>query len=202
MILREFSVQTVWRKNDGHFQSPLKLLKQLALLLLIVPAQLLAQDALVQKGPSVTMLPAPVFDVTRGKVNEVDLRFHVAPGFHINSNTPTEEYLIPTALKLDPPTDIVVGKIIYPPPQTISFAFAPNEKLSVYSGSFILSVSVRPLSSVLPTKYMFRGRLKYQACDNAQCFPPKQLPVQFEVKVLKAPAKARPNPAQSPHVHN
>jgi hypothetical protein len=83
----------------------------------------------------------------------------------------------------------------------MSFAFAPEEKLSVYSGDFNLSVQVRPLASVLPGKYEIRGRLKYQACDNAQCFPPKQLTVDFEVKVVKAPPPHKGNPAQSPHVH-
>jgi hypothetical protein len=44
--------------------------------------------------------------------------------------------------------------------------------------------------------------MRYQACDNAACYPPKQLPVQFEVKVVKAPRATAKNPAQSPHVHN
>jgi hypothetical protein len=47
-----------------------------------------------------------------------------------------------------------------------------------------------------------RGSLRYQACDNAQCFPPKTLPVNFDVKVVKEPPGPHKNPAQSPHVHN
>ena len=165
-------------------------------------APLTGQDAPGKKSPSVTMSPAPLADVIRGKSNPVELEFHVASGFHINSNKPSAEYLIPTVLKLDPPTDIAVGKITYPPGQEMSFAFAPNEKLSVYSGAFTLTVSVRPLSSVLPGKYEFHGNLRSQACDNAACYPPKNLPVRFEVKVVKAPKAAKKNPAQSPHVHN
>jgi Disulphide bond corrector protein DsbC len=161
----------------------------------------LAQDSPEKKAPSVSMLPAPVFNVTRGKANSIELEFRVNSGFHINSNKPNSEYLIPTTLKLDTPTDLVVGKITYPPGEDLSLAFAPNEKLSVYTGDFKLELQVRPLSNVLPTKYEFHGNLRYQACDNAQCFPPKQLPVRFEVKVVKAPPKKQANPAQSPHVH-
>jgi hypothetical protein len=160
-----------------------------------------AQEAL-RNAPSVTLLAPPVTSITRGKAGVVELQFRVNSGFHINSNTPTAEYLIPTTLKLDPPTDIVVGKITYPEGKTMSFAFAPDEKLSVYSEDFSVSVSVRPLASVLPGKYELRGELKYQACDNAQCFPPKKVPVAFEVKVVKTPPPARPNPGQSPHVHS
>ena len=60
------------------------------------------------------MVEPPVTVVTRGKGGSVDLQFRIGSGFHVNSNTPTQEYLIPTALKLNAPTDIVVGRITYP----------------------------------------------------------------------------------------
>jgi hypothetical protein len=50
-------------------------------------------------------------------------------------------------------------------------------------------------------KYIVRGTLKYQACDNAACYPPRQLPVSFDVKIAKAPPAPHKNPAQSPHAH-
>jgi hypothetical protein len=153
------------------------------------------------RSPSVTMSPAPVATVRRGTAGSVELRFHVGNGFHVNSNQPTEEFLIPTVLKLDAPTDIVIGRITYPPGQLRSFPFAPNQKLSVYTGEFTLSVMVRPLASVLPSHYAVHGTLRYQACDNAACYPPKRLPVDFTVRVVKAPRRHRRNPPQSTHAH-
>jgi len=160
-----------------------------------------AQDIPGRKTPSVTLAPVPLVTIIHGKPGLVDLHFRIGAGFHINSNTPKAEYLIPTALKLQPPTDIVVGKITYPPGEDTSFPFAPDEKLNVYSGEFGVTVTVRPLASVVPGKYVLRGNLKYQACDNAACYPPKQLPVEFEVKIAKAAAPPKKNPAQSPHAH-
>jgi hypothetical protein len=154
-----------------------------------------------RKAPSVTMSPAPTVAVTRGKANTVSLRFHVGAGFHVNSNHPKSEFLIPTALKLNAPTDIMIGGVSYPPGEEMSFAFAPDDKLSVFTGDFPVTVEVRPLAGVLPARYMIHGELRYQACDNAACYPPKKLPVQFEVKVVKAPPPPRKNPGQSPHVH-
>jgi cytochrome c biogenesis DsbD-like protein len=180
----------------------LKPTAKIALLFLLSTAALIAQDEPGRKAPSVTLTTPPITTVIRGKATNVALRFQVGSGFHINSNTPAADYLIPTTLKLDVPTDIVVGKIIYPAGEQMSFAFAPDEKISVYSGEFDLSVQVRPLSSMLPGKYEIRGRLRYQACDKAACFPPKQLPVAFEIKVIKAPLAPKANPAQSPHAHN
>src|ERR1700690_3274721 len=99
------------------------------------------------------------------------------------------------------PADIVIGRVGYPAGSEMSFTLAPEDKLSVYTGEFPVVVEVRPLAEVITAKYMIRGELRYQACDNAACYPPKKLPVQFEVKVVKAPPPPRKNPGQSPHVH-
>lgn len=154
------------------------------------------------KAPSVTIGPIPTVTAQRTSQTLVPLNFRVAPGFHINSNAPKSEFLIPTQLKMDVPTDIVLGKVQYPEGKDVSFPFSPDEKLNVYSGDFTIKVAVHPLHSVVPGKYVMRGSLRYQACDNAQCFPPKTLPVNFEVKVVKEKGTGRANPRQSPHVHN
>jgi hypothetical protein len=154
-----------------------------------------------RKAPSITMAPVSVATVTRGKPNPVNLRFRIGSGFHVNSNQPKSEFLIPTVLKLSAPTDIVIGRVTYPAGTEMSFTFAPDDKLSVYSGEFPVVVEVRPLAEVIPAKYMIRGELRYQACDQAACYPPKKLPVQFEIQVIKGPPPHRPNPGQSPHVH-
>ena len=157
----------------------------------------------VPKPPSVSIAPVPLVTAPRTAQTKVDLNFRVASGYHINSNTPKSEYLIPTALKMDLPTDIVLGKIEYPVGADLTFPFSPDETLSVYSGDFTIAVKVHPLKSVVPGKYVMHGTLHYQACDNAQCFPPRTLPVSFEVKVVKEAATGSGhNPAQSPSLHN
>jgi len=164
---------------------------------------LFAAGLVAQSGnaPSVTFAAVPLVSATRTEQTMVNLNFRVAHGFHINSNTPKSEFLIPTNLKMDLPTDIILGKIQYPPGQDVSFPFSPDEALSVYSGDFTIAVAVHPLQSVVPGKYVMHGVLRYQACDTGQCFPPKALPVSFEVKVVKEKPRPHANPAQSPHVH-
>jgi hypothetical protein len=154
-----------------------------------------------KKAPSVTLAPIDPVTVTRGKGAPVSLHFRVAPGFHINSNTPKTEFLIPTALKMDAPTDIALTRTSYPEGKDMAFPFAPDEPLNVYTGDFTVTMTVRPLHTVQPGKYAIHGDLKYQACDNAACYPPKHLPVDFEVKVLKNATVGGKNPAQSPHAH-
>src|SRR5579871_4025143 len=174
-------------------------LSKLAGLLVLSASALCAQ---LGKSPSVSMAPVSTVTAPQAAQTIVPLNFRVASGFHINSNTPKSEFLIPTALKMDVPTDIALGKIDYPAGKDVSFPFSPDEALNVYTGDFMITVMVHPLHSVVPGKYVMHGVLRYQACDNAQCFPPKTLPVNFDVKVIKEKATGGHNPAQSPHVHN
>jgi len=180
--------------------SPKQTRQPLFLALLICGTLAFAQSP-GKKAPSVTVAPIDPITVTRGKSAVVTLNFRVGPGYHINSNTPKTEFLIPTALKMDAPTDIALTKVSYPAGKDMSFPFAPNEPLNVYTGDFAVTMTVRPLHTVQPGKYAVHGDLKYQACDNAACYPPKHLPVDFEVKVLKDATPAGKNPAQSPHAH-
>lgn len=167
----------------------------------ILPCVSLAQSP--PKAPTVAIAPLPLVTAQRATQTMVALNFRVPRGYHINSNTPKSDFLIPTALKMDlgSATDIVLGKIDYPEGQDLTFPFSPDEKLNVYTGDFTINVGVHPLHSVVPTKYAIHGVLRYQACDNSACYPPKTLPVTIQVKVVKEPAGPRHNPAQSPHVH-
>jgi len=169
----------------------------LTLLTILSSAQ---EETFSKNSPSVTMTEVPTASITRGKPNPVELRFRISSGFHVNSNTPTLDYLIPTAVKLEAPNDMILG-VSYPAGEQLSFPFAPEQKLSVYSGNFNVSLTIRPLASVLPGNYVMRGHLRYQACDNSSCYPPKELPIEFAMKVNKPQSPHPNNPAQSPHVH-
>jgi len=154
------------------------------------------------RAPSITMQPPEITSIHRGHPGSGQLQFRIASGFHINSHQPKQEYLKKTELKLDAPTDIAIEKVIYPDGEDRSFPFAPDEKINVYSGDFPIEVVLRPLKSVVATKYAVHGKLYYQACDNAACYPPKQLPVSFEIKVLKSANEHKKRiPPQSPHTH-
>src|SRR5712691_2230408 len=55
----------------------------------------------------------------------------VAPGWHINSHKPSEDYLIPTAVRMDPDPSVTAGEPHYPAGKLVKFAFA-EKPLSVY----------------------------------------------------------------------
>ena len=172
------------------------------LLAFVLLAASLSSAQTLGKAPTLEVAAIPLVTAQRAQATMVNLNFRVPAGYHINSNAPKSEYLLPTALKMDLPTDIILGKIAYPAGEETSFPFSPDEKLSVYTGDFTIALGVHPLHSVVPGKYVIHGVLRYQGCDNAQCFPPKNVPVSFEVKVVTEPSEHHANPAQSPHIRN
>lgn len=116
--------------------------------------------------------------LTANKPQDVELRFRVEPGFHINSHTPKDELLIPTVLKLDP-SSLQIADEHYPPGQHFRLQVGNGEDLDVYQGDFRVMLRVEaPKGATTLT-----GSLRYQACDTASCFPPKLLPVQIAVTV-------------------
>ena len=158
---------------------------QSVLAFVVLAAAALAQDSLVPKVPLVTATPPQPVTVAPGGSVRVELRFRVSPGYHINSNKPTSEFLIPTSLKLSPPPSLTPGAIVYPAGKDLSFAFSPKEKLNVYAGEFIVRAELRALASAPAGSYKVPGELRFQACNDRACFPPSKLPVEVEVTVRK-----------------
>jgi DsbC/DsbD-like thiol-disulfide interchange protein len=105
----------------------------------------------------------------------LELRFQIVPGFHINSHTPNSQLLIPTALTLEPSPGVKTAPLQYPAGEPYSFPFDPADKLDVYAGSFTVRLPVVATAG----DHAIDATLRYQACDNASCYPPKTLPIKI-----------------------
>jgi len=159
------------------------LARLLCLAVLLTPF-LTAQNR-TEKSSQVTVLPIAMAQVPAGSSTHVTVHARVAPGMHINSNRVTSELLKPTELKLQPPTELMVGKVDYPPGVDYTIPMLPDERLNVYSGNITLRVLVRAFDSTPSGRFRVHGELHYQACSDRECLPPKSVPVQFDVRVTK-----------------
>jgi len=137
--------------------------------------------------------------VSPSKPAEVELSFRVKEGFHVNSNKPNSELLIPTTLKLEPPADLSATAITFPPGKDISFPFDPSEKLNVYSDAFMVKAKLMAANTASSGNITVHGQLRYQACNDNACFPPKNIPFQFDVHVVGVSNKRR-STAQGPRL--
>ncbi len=144
-----------------------------------------AQDEFNPRPPELHATPVGRVTVTPGSAVKVPLRFRLSEGYHINSNVPRSELLIPTVLTLQAPASGLSIRISYPKGEDVAFEFEPGQKLSVYAGEFTITARIRAARAASPGVHTVRGTLKYQACNDRACFPPKSLPVEFQITVEK-----------------
>jgi DsbC/DsbD-like thiol-disulfide interchange protein len=109
------------------------------------------------------------------------LKFKIEPGFHTQSHQPSEDYFIPTVLKLDNVAGIKAGELKYPAGKEEKVD-GLDKPLSVFDKEFAITVPLA-ISAQAKLPATLTGTLTYQACKGAVCFPPKKLKV--EVKLGK-----------------
>jgi hypothetical protein len=137
----------------------------------------IAQSRQLVKTDAVTYLFPEQVNVPAGKPSQVTLHFRIAQGLHINSNKPTDEFLIPTTFAIPEGSGVRLASITYPAGTLMSLPIDPTTKLSVYTGEFILQARIVATAG----NHRVEGKLRYQACDQNQCMPPKTITVAIDV---------------------
>lgn len=119
-----------------------------------------------------------------GASASLPLRFKLAPGHHTNSNKPSDEFLIPLKLTWDASTaaPLEIAGIEYPPAKLEKYAFS-EKPLSVYSGAFTVTTSLKAPAGAAKGQRVLNGKLRYQACNDTTCFAPRNLAVQATVNI-------------------
>jgi len=118
----------------------------------------------------------------RGGEVTAKLALSLGEGYHVNSNTPHEAYLIPLKLTWSA-TPLEVASITYPKPHDEKYQFSPDEPLSVFTGNFEIVTKFKVPADTTSGPAILAGKLRYQACNNTMCFPPKTLDVKQPVEI-------------------
>jgi hypothetical protein len=142
----------------------------------------LSLPLLPQNKGVLTVAPVDKLTIQRGATGEVKITAQLQPGFHVNSNTPSEEYLIP--LKLTWAKDpLQAEQVIYPKPQSEKYDFSPTP-LSVFSGTFDIVTRFKAPTEARNGPAIMNGKLRYQACNNKECLPPRtiDIPVTLDIQ--------------------
>ena len=93
--------------------------------------------------------------------------------WHINSNSPLEQFLIPTEIKFDEINGITFGKIDYMQPELRKFSFS-DTKMSVYEGKVYAHTTVTVSPDIDQEEIKLSGTVYYQACNDQSCLAPNQ----------------------------
>ncbi len=101
--------------------------------------------------------------------------------WHVNSNTPSYDYLIPTVLKLELPEGFGEPRFTYPSHKMQKFEFT-TEPIAVYDGKVAIFAEVE-VPSDFAGSVEIQGILRYQACDHSRCLPPTNALASLELVV-------------------
>jgi cytochrome c biogenesis protein CcdA len=114
------------------------------------------------------------------------------PGkYHVQSDRPRDEFLIPTALNVTPPPGFAVREVAYPEPVMFE-VMGFDEPLAVFAQTFVIGVALAIDDDVKPGSYTIEGGLHYQACDDRQCLMPTTLPLATTLEVVEASVPVTP----------
>ena len=102
-------------------------------------------------------------------------------GLHTNSNRPSGENLIPTTVKVSAVGAKVSG-VSYPRGKNRQFAFSENT-LNVYDGRAAFGFNLSVPANFKGNAVKIRAVVRYQACTDEVCYPPKTKEVTLTAKV-------------------
>lgn len=157
----------------------MKRIAAVVLLFLVVAVPSFAQFGL----PGADASPKATIDgsIQKRTGDEVEGTIHatIADGWHVNSNTPSEEFAIKTEIALD--AELLEAR--YPPHQMKAFEFTGGKELAVYDGTFPIGFRAK----LKPGATKLIATLKYQACSNRVCLPPNEATTEIDASVVSAP---------------
>lgn len=133
-------------------------------------------------------LPADVLLATPSKVEaqagksaQAEIKLTIKEGYHINANPPSQ-YQIATQLTIEQADGLTAGQPKYPASITKKFSFS-EQPLAVYEKEAIISVPVSVAAGAATGERSLPARVRFQACDDQVCYPPKNLQISIPVTV-------------------
>jgi thiol:disulfide interchange protein DsbD len=175
-------------------------LSRLALLSLLIAA--LSQAQLSSIGGGAPNIPTQLLVTLSGTVqsrsgDEVHgtLNATILSGWHINSNKPLTEFSIPTVLAVEPADGELVSAQ-YPTHTLRTFSFSGDEKIAVYEGT----IAIPFVAKLKNNAATINVSLKYQACNDSVCLPPRSADTDIAVAVAASggPPASGGAPAAAP----
>lgn len=124
-------------------------------------------------------------NVPAGSTFKAAIILTIAEGWHINSSTPSEEYLIGTSLELKPTEGVIITDLQYPKGKVLKFAFS-EAPLDVYEGTTAIFLTLKLSEKIPPGEMTLEGTLQVQACNDQVCLPPSRIPVTIPLTVTAA----------------
>ena len=119
--------------------------------------------------------------VKRGKLATGKIILTIPNDLHVNSNKPSDEFLIPTNVTFTSP-NIKISKVIYPKAKFKKFSFS-EKPLSIYEGQAVINFTFLIPANFKNNEVNIDAVVQFQACNHEVCFPPKKQKITLSAKI-------------------
>lgn len=126
-----------------------------------------------------------------GSTARAALTAEISAGWHINSHTPPDDYMIPTVLNVEAPEGLKVARLLYPEAEEKELGIS-DIPLPLYEGTVTFGAVIEISEDIAPGEYAITLILDYQGCDNMTCLQPESKSVELTVNVTKDAEAAAP----------
>jgi thiol:disulfide interchange protein len=120
--------------------------------------------------------------VTKGKAARATVVLSIPGGLHVNSSRPGSEYAIPTTVRASA-NGVRIGAITYPRGRNRKFGFSESA-INVYEGRTSFTFPVTVPVNFNGSTVRVNVRVRYQACTDEVCYPPKTKNLTLTARVL------------------
>jgi hypothetical protein len=100
-------------------------------------------------------------------------------GFHVNSDKPKDEFLIPLKLTWNA-GPLEAKSVSYPKAEEIKVG---SQMLVVFTGALPIQTEFKVPANAPAGAATMTGKLRYQACNSEMCFRPSTLDVRVPVNI-------------------
>ncbi len=119
--------------------------------------------------------------VKRGAAGKGTIVMSIPSGLHVNSSRPNSRYAIPTTVKISA-VGAKVGGVSYPRGRNRKFGFS-EDTLNVYEGRAAFGFNLTVPANFKGSTVKVRAVVRYQACTNEVCYPPKTKEITLTAQV-------------------
>ena len=119
--------------------------------------------------------------VSRGGSTRGTVTLSIPGGLHVNSNRPNSQYAIATTVKISA-VGAKTGAVSYPRGRNRKFQFS-EDTLNVYEGTATFSFNLSVPASFKGNAVRVRAVVRFQACTEEVCYPPKTKEVTLTARV-------------------
>lgn len=134
------------------------------------------------EDPVTTKAYSSLARAPRGGSFKIALELTMEMHWHINANTVTDPYLIPTTIAITLPEGMTVRELAYPAGVEKKLSFS-DEPLLLYQHTVLIGAVIDIDPAFQEGDTVVTALVTYQACDDAHCLAPEERSIDIRITV-------------------